>query len=289
MLLQVVISGISVGCVYALVAVGFVLIFDAVGAINFAQGDLLTLGAFLGVGAGRLFKVPVYGVYVMALLGMVVFGWVFQRFVIFPVRNRSLLTVIVATLGLGLIIENGSQVVFGSSPLPLVSPVPALPIRFRGVGIYPQELFIIGTAAVSLLLLHLLLARTYIGVRLRATAQDLEIARLVGVRVRRTILLTFVLSSVLSGLAGLLLGGLQGVSADMGSQAGLEAFVAAVIGGFGNLTGAVISALLLGLAESFIGTYISPSWTDAIAFIALMAFLMFRPQGIFGEVFGEKV
>jgi branched-chain amino acid transport system permease protein len=285
---QAVVSGIAIGCIYALVAAGFLLVVNATGMLNFAQGAMVTLGAYLGVTGASSLELPLVLTYLFVLCSMALVGWLFRWVAYEPVRDKAMLVKIVATLAVARIVQAGAELVWGVLPRPVPTPVSLQPIRALGVGLYPQHLFVIGVTAVLFAALYVVLNRTFLGAQLRAIAQDTGAASLMGVHTGRMVTITFVLSAVLAGVAGLLLGPISGASSDLGTQPGISAFIAVVIGGFGNIAGAVAGALVLGVLESLAAVYISATYSSAISFAVLIAVLLVRPHGLFGEVVGEK-
>ena len=277
---QLVVNGLALGSVYALVALGLLLIFNTVQIVNFAQGQLLMLGAFIGISCAVTHELPV----AMALVGIV-----FMVLVYFPLRGRPAFLVILTTIAMGIVLENLALIVWGPLPVSLPSPIHGPPLRFAGVVVSMHQIFIFATLAVILLLQFFFLTKTRFGILMQATAQDLHTARLVGIPVNRTIAVAFAFGAVLSGIAGLLVAPIFLAEPTMGGSLGLKGFVVSVIGGFGNLPGAVIGGLFLGLIETFGARYISSNFRDAYAFIVMIAVLVAWPRGLFGEKSSEKV
>ena len=285
--IQLGVAGLAIGMIYALVALGFVLIFNAVNVVNFAQGDFAMIPAFivafLLTGSGLPLWVAIIG----TILFAVVFGLVFNRLVYFPLRKRSFVPVIIATIGVSLFLKNIALVVFGADPRrvqPLVSGV----VNIFGTRVNAQYLIIIGVTAVLLIAQYLVFDRTIIGKRLQATAQNREMAALMGINTGLMIAATFAYSAVLGAVAGILVAPLFGVTTGLGTIIALKAFAATVIGGFGSVPGAVIGAVFLGLVEIFGAAYVSTDYKDAFAFVILIAVLLFRPEGFFGEKIQQK-
>ena len=285
--IQLGVAGLAIGMIYALVALGFVLIFNAVNVVNFAQGDFAMIPAFivafLLTGSG----LPLWVAIVGTILFAVVFGLVFNRLVYFPLRKRSFVPVIIATIGVSLFLKNIALVIFGADPRrvqPLVSGV----VSIFGTRVNAQYLIIIGVTAVLLIAQYLVFDRTIIGKRLQATAQNREMAALMGINTGLMIAATFAYSAVLGAVAGILVAPLFGVTTGLGTIIALKAFAATVIGGFGSVPGAVIGAVFLGLVEIFGAAYVSTDYKDAFAFVILIAVLLFRPEGFFGEKIQQK-
>jgi branched-chain amino acid transport system permease protein len=286
---QLVVNGLALGSIYALVALGLLSIFNTVQIVNFAQGQLLMLGAFIGITGAVEHELPIDWAWATTILAMAVLGLVFMVVAYFPLRGRPPTLVILTTIAIGIVIENLALIVWGPLPVSLPSPLRGAPLRFAGVVISKHQIFIFATTAVILVAQYLFLTRTRFGLLMQATAQDLTMARLVGTKVNRTIAVAFVIGTVLAGIAGLLVAPIFLAEPTMGGILGLKAFVVSVIGGFGSLPGAVLGGLILGLVETFGARYISSDYRDAYAFIVLIAVLCAWPRGIFGEKAGERV
>jgi branched-chain amino acid transport system permease protein len=285
--IQLGVAGLAIGMIYALVALGFVLIFNAVNVVNFAQGDFAMIPAFIVAFLLTSSGLPLWVAIIGTLLFAVVFGLVFNRLVYFPLRKRSFVPVIIATIGVSLFLKNIALVVFGAAPRrvqPLVSGV----VNIFGTRVNAQYLIIIGVTVVLLIAQYLGFDRTIIGKRLQAIAQNREMAALMGINTGLMIAATFAYSAVLGAVAGILVAPLFGVTTGLGTIIALKAFAATVIGGFGSVPGAVIGAVFLGLVEIFGAAYVSTDYKDAFAFVILIAVLLFRPEGFFGEKIQQK-
>jgi branched-chain amino acid transport system permease protein len=285
---QLLATGLAMGSIYALVALGFVLIFNAVNVVNFAQGEFVMVPGFVAVWLISFLKIPFPFAYLLTLLFMAIFGIVFQRVAYYPLRNRSFLPVIISTIGVSIFLKNAAQLVFGAEPQLMPRPTSSNVLNLRGVCIDPQHVVIIVVTLILLVLQHLFFERTSLGKKMQATAQDKEMARLLGVRVSRMIVLTFIYSSMLGAVAGILIGPIFYVSKEMGAMLGLKAFCSTIVGGFGSIPGAILGGLFLGVIEVFSSYYISSAYRDAFAFIILILVLLLRPQGFFGEKIAEK-
>jgi branched-chain amino acid transport system permease protein len=286
--LQVLFSGLALGAVYSLVALGFVLIIRATNVVNFAQGDFAMLGAFGMMTMLTLLHLPYWLSFILALAVMTVFGVVFNYGVYYPLRNRSFLPVIISTLGASIFMQNTVLAVFGPQPKPLERVFKSPGFEIGGVFLDSQYLVILAVTIVAVVFQYFFFEHTILGKKLQATSQDKDMARLLGIPVAWMIAITFIYSATLGGLAGILVGPVLFVSIGMGSIIALKAFSATIIGGFGDVTGAIVGGLLLGVVESFAAAYISVPYKDAFAFLLLFLFLLIRPQGIFGEKISEK-
>jgi branched-chain amino acid transport system permease protein len=303
-LLQHLINGVATGTIYALVALGYTMVYGVLKLINFAHGDVMMVGTYIGYATaqklGRPAQSSLLGVLAIFLAAMVccsLFGWAIERFAYRPLREKPRLTSLITAIGISFTLEYGFQLDFG--PLP-----GAAPRAFPEI-IKPTEWFVLGDGdvviwnwqVISLLIaivlmvgLQYLVFKTRFGRAMRAVSFDHRIAALMGIPIDRVIAGTFMLGSALAAGAGILYAIKDtAIQPLMGLYVGLKAFVAAVIGGIGHVPGAVVGALLLGLVEEFVVGYTASSWRDAVAFGFLIIVLLVRPEGLFGRVSAEKV
>ena len=284
---QVLASGFAMGCIYALVGLGFILIYNATSGLNFAQGELVMLAAFVFysmVSTGAPYVAA--ALITVALMGIA--GFVFQQVLFYPLRNRSFLAFIIATIGFSIFARNLALLIWGPYPLKVSSFFQDNVVSVANVVLAPEHLFIIAITLVALLLQYGMFFYTDLGRCLRATAQNAEVAQLMGIRANRMIAVTFVVSTLLTGIAGVLLAPIFLVDTEMGLNLILKAFIAVIIGGFGSVPGAVVGGILVGLLEILVAVFISSVYKDAIAFAVLIFFLIAFPQGIFGEQVAER-
>lgn len=296
--LQLVVSGLAMGCIYALVALGFILIYNAVGVVNFAQGDFVMFPSFVALsfvlpsitvfGTIVHWKLPTVLVYLIVLVLMAAFGLLFNRIAYYPLRDRGWLPVVISTIGVSIFLRNLAQLTWGSTPQVFPSLFRVDSLSVGNVHLRPQDLLILAVAAGLILFQYTLFERTSLGKQMRATAQDRATAQLLGIRVDRIVAITFVYSVLLGAVAGLLVSPIFTVTKEMGGLIALKAFAASIVGGFGSIPGAIIGGLLIGVVEALGGFYISPAYTDAIAFVILIGVLLVRPSGLFGERVSEK-
>ena len=287
LVLQLLFTGIGIGAVYALVALGFVLIFRATNVVNFAQGEFSMVAAYLMVVCVEL-GLPYWLSFVIALAGMALLGVVFNLGVYYPLRHRTYLPVIIATIGASILLSNSVLAIYGPQPQVLQGWFDTPGIQLGPVYLDSQYLLIIGVTILLVLFNFWFFEKTLLGKKLQATSQDKEMASLLGISVSTMIMITFIYSAVLGGLAGILVAPVLFVSIQMGSTIALKAFAATIIVGFGDVAGAIVGGLALGVIETFGAAYISVPYKDGFAFLVLIAFLVFRPQGIFGERVAEK-
>lgn len=283
-MIQLAINGLALGAAYALVALGFVLVLNATGAVNFAHGDLVMLGGFLGVALAGVLPLPGILLLPLVLVLMAGLGLGLSCLAYLPLRRRPPVSVFISTIAVGMMLQHGTTLVFG--PEPRVGP-PLFGggvVEIAGLVIAWQAVAVIGVAALLIVAQHLLFAHTQFGRRLRATAQDPEMARACGIPVTRMILLTFALGSALAGAAGLLLANQFFVTPTEGGNLILKAYIAVTIGGWGSIPGAVLGALLIALFEVGVSTAVSYPVASGLLYLAVLAILVWRPQGLLGEV-----
>ena len=287
-MVQTLLTGLANGAIYGLVALGFVLLVNAVNIINFAQGEFVMLGAFLAYTFGAVLSLPFWAAFLLVLASSALIGVLFERTAYRPLRQADGPTYLVATMAASVAIRNIAQNIWGSVPFAYDEPFGRRVIALGSYILVPQHLFILGVTLVLVALLWLFFFHTRLGKLMRAAAQDRDAARLLGVPVRRIGTYTFMLAGATGGMAGILVAPVYFVNLDMGFIMGLKAFVAAIIGGWGSIPGALLGGLLLGLAEQMGTAYISSAYKDAFAFLVLIGFLLFLPRGLFGERVAEK-
>ncbi len=292
--LQQLLNGLSLGAIYALIALGYTMVYGVLRFINFAHSDVFMVGAFIGYFAGEHLphdSIP-GGLVALAaaMAGCAVLGIVIERLVYRPLRGGPTLNVLITAIGMSLFLEYTGQLVFGATPRPFPSLIPAKVIAVHGLVISINQLLVIAVASVLMVALELAVYRTKIGTAMRAVALNPKAAQLVGINIDVVISFTFGLGSALAGAGGILYA-LNYPSIDplMGVVPGLKAFVAAVLGGVGNIPGAALGALILGMTETFIDGSRFSTYKDAIAFAVLIGILLFRPAGLLGRYSTEKV
>src|ERR1700750_92463 len=288
LILQLLFTGIGIGAVYALVALGFVPIFRATNVVNFAQGEFSMVAAYLMVVFSVDLGWPYWLSFLLALGGMALLGVIFNLGVYYPLRHRTFLPVIIATIGASILLANSVLAIYGPQPQVLQGWFETTGIQLGPVYLDSQYLLIIVVTILLVIFNYWFFEHTLLGKKMQATSQDKEMASLLGIPVILMIMITFMYSAMLGGLAGILVAPILFVTVQMGSSIALKAFAASIIGGFGNVTGAIVGGLALGVIETFGAAYISVPYKDAFAFIVLVVFLLFRPQGLFGEKVAEK-
>lgn len=297
-LLQQLLNGITWGSIYALVALGYTMVYGVLKLINFAHGEVYMIGAMAGYYAAHalgLAQAPSLGALVLVLVISMaacgLLGALIERVAYRPLRSAGRLAPLITAIGVSLLLQNAGQIVFGADPKffpPLLRSEEL--IRAGGVAVSNIQVTVLATALLLMGGLQYVVRRTRFGRAMRAVSYDAPAAALMGVPVDRVILGTFVLGSVLAAAAGILVG-LSNPKIDplMGLMPGLKAFVAAVLGGIGSVPGAMVGGLLLGVIETFVTAYLSSTYRDAIAFVILVVILLFRPTGLFGAPQTEKV
>jgi branched-chain amino acid transport system permease protein len=286
---QLLISGLAMGCIYSLASLGFVITYKSVGILNFAYGEIMTLGAYFGATFVVALKLPMLLGFILVMITMTAVGVGFTYGVYRPLAQKPVRTVVIATIGVSIALQALVLLVWGPYPKSLPVLGSTSPIRFLGMAIMPHNLYIFGISILVVAILWLIYAKTSIGWKMQAVAQDAEAARLMGINVNAVILFTWLLSAWLGGLAGFLLAPLFFITTTVGFAVMLKAFVACIIGGFGSLQGALVGGLSVGVAESLLAGYVSSAYKDALTFALLIVVLLFLPKGLFGEKIGEKV
>jgi branched-chain amino acid transport system permease protein len=297
--LQQAINGISLGSIYALIALGYTMIYGILRFINFAHGDVFMVGAFVGyyiaprimpyIGGPVLFA----GLLVMmiAMAACSILGVTIEKIAYRPLRSRPKLTVLITAIGVSLFLEFGGQLVFGPDPKLFPTLIPSVAVvNTENLVIGSNSLIVIATAFVLMLLLRFVVFNTKMGTAMRAVSYNHRAASLMGINIDTVISFTFILGSSLAGAASVLYASVYpSINPLMGIFPGLKAFIAAVIGGIGNLAGAALGGLIIGLVETFTTGYISATYRDAISFSILILILLFKPSGILGKFEAEKV
>ena len=292
--LQQLLNGLSLGAIYALIALGYTMVYGVLRFINFAHSDVFMVGAFIGYYLGKL--VPegtVWGgllVLLAAMLGCAILGIVIERLAYRPLRSAPTLNVLITAIGVSLLLEYSGQVFFGAAPRSFPALFPVRNFTVGGLVLSSNQLVVVAVAVFLLFGLQFIVHRTKIGTAMRAVALNPKAAQLVGINIDVVISFTFGLGSALAAAGGILYA-LNYPSIDplMGVMPGLKAFVAAILGGIGNIRGAALGGLLLGTIETFVSGSQWSTYKDAIAFAILIIILLLRPAGLLGRVTAEKV
>lgn len=286
---QLFLSGLAIGCIYGLVALGFLMVFTAVGALNFSHGELVMVGGYLAIWAYHSLGESLATAAVISFVGTAIVGAVFERVGYAPLRDRSMFVVVVSLIAVGVVLRNVALNLAGPNPLRLPPLFDQEMITIGHASLPTQLLAIIVATGVLLAAQYFFFTRTRLGKMMQATAQDRDAARLMGISVDRMITFTFMLSAALAAACGVMLAPVIFIYPDMGAPLLIKAWVGAVIGGFGSIPGAIIGGILVGLLDTFTAAFISSDFRDALTMVVLIAFLIFRPQGILGERVAERV
>lgn len=293
-LLQQIINGLSLGAIYALIALGYTMVYGILRFINFAHSDIFMVGAFVGFYAGKVLprESMVSGLIgiVLAMALCATLGVIIERLAYRPLRERSKLTVLITAIGVSLLLENGGQFVFGADPKSFPQLFPVRNFQFAGLVLSSSQVIVFIVTAALLVGLQYIVLRTRVGTAMRAVSFNHQAASLVGINIDHIISFTFGLGSALAAAGGILYSlNYPSIEPYMGILPGLKAFVAAVLGGIGNIPGAALGGLALGVIETFVNGSRFSTYTDAIAFAVLIIILLFRPAGLLGRMQVEKV
>jgi branched-chain amino acid transport system permease protein len=290
-LIQQLVNGISLGSIYALIALGYTMVYGIVKLINFAHGDVFMIGAFVGFYAITGLHLGFFPALLLAMAVCSLLGVLIERIAYKPLRNATRIAALITAIGVSLLIEYGVIYIRGAQPVAYPRTIlPNEKIELLGVTISSQSLLILCTSIVLMILLQIIVHKTKIGKAMRAVSFDAEAARLMGINVDNTISATFAIGSALAGAAGVIFG-IYYIKIEplMGIIPGLKAFVAAVLGGIGIIPGAMVGGLALGVIEALVSGLGYSLWRDGVAFIVLILILIFRPSGLFGKNVREKV
>ena len=285
---QLIISGLSQGCVYGLIALGFVLIYKATEMVNFAQGDIMMLGAFVAVVFINLLDWPFVLGLVAAVLVMAAVGVLLERLLLRPMIGEPHFAVLMLTIGLGFVLRAFAGAVWGNEPRALDVPYAGIVWRWNELVVGAEDVAIVGGTLLLCALLYLFFRFTRLGVAMQAASQNQLAAFYVGIPVKRVFALVWALSAMISAFAGVLMAPVSLIDPMMGFI-GIKAFAAAIVGGFGNLPGALLGGLLIGLLEQFVGRYFWPGFSEMSAYVLLLVMLMVRPEGLFATMQQKKV
>lgn len=283
-LAQLVISGLATGSIYALAAMGFTLLWQASGTINFAQGEFVMLPAFIILAGMEWFGLPLYASFGLALLiSSLLLGLAFKRMLVDPMIRHGVLPLIIATIALGIFLTEGVKTFYSAEAQPFPDLLPEGLLRVGGVVISYHDIGVMAVALVLIIALQLFLSRTMTGRAMQATAQNPETARVLGVNIERMILYTFIINAVLVTVAAILVTPVYLAKFDNGASLGLIAFIAAIVGGFNQMRGALLGGLLIGVINNLTVAYLSAAYRDAIPLILLIVVILFKPEGLLGR------
>lgn len=285
---QLVVSGIAAGSLYALVAIGLVLIFKATEIVNFAQGESVTVGAYMGWMLVTVLHLPYFPAIAAVMIGSALVGILVERVAYRPLIGQPAFTVILASLAVGIMIKNILRLIWQDTPRTISGAVSAHPIEIAGVFITPERLVIMLVVTIIVIGLVVFFRYTKLGKAMRATAQSQEAAALMGISVSGIFSKSWALGSALGGVAGVLIAPLFGINTELGVVL-IPAFVAAIVGGFTSIPGAIAGGMIVGILENFAGVFISSAFKQVISFLVLIAVLMVKPAGLFGKPMRKRV
>jgi len=286
--LQVMITGLGQGCLYGLIALGFVLIYKATEIVNFAQGDLLMMGAFFAVTFVMILGLPFWLGLILTIVSMAVFGYLLDMLVVRSMIGESQFSVIILTISIGFILRAVAGGIWGSDVLSLETPYSGEMANIGGLIIGQEYLVVIAGTIVLSLVLYLFFRYSSLGIAMQAASQNQLAAYYMGIPVKRVFSLIWAISAMVAAVAGTLLAPISLVSPQMGFI-GIKAFAAAVIGGFGSLPGALIGGLIIGSSEQLAGTYLPTGFQEISAYVIMFLVLTVRPQGLFAQIQQKKV
>jgi branched-chain amino acid transport system permease protein len=300
MFTQQLINGLALGAVYALIALGYTMVYGILQLINFAHGEVYMLGAYLGIivlGVLTYQGLTAYSLGLSLLITVIVsmafcaaYGAVIERVAYRPLRNAAKLTPLISAVGMSIILQNYVMLAQGKEYKNMPPMLPTEGFNFFGANVSPVQIFILSASILMMVALQLFISKARLGKAMRATSQDRVMAGLVGINVNQVISITFMIGSSLAAVAGVMVTLYYGVvHFSMGYTAGLKAFTAAVLGGIGSIPGAMLGGFMLGLIENFGASYISSAYKDAFAFLVLIITLILRPSGLFGQKTMDKV
>jgi branched-chain amino acid transport system permease protein len=280
---QLLVNGVVIGATYALVAIGLTLIFGMMRVVNFAHGEFYMLGGYIALSAARSLNLNLFAAIPLAMLAVAILGFAFERLLLRRLRSADLLSTAILTIGLSITVQNLALQIWGPKPAQVADPFSGYVVSFGGIELTALRTFTLAIAVVIILTLAIVLKYTKLGRTLRATFQARESAALQGIDVDRVFGLVFAIGVGLAAAAGAMLSAVFVVSTDMGNLANLKSFAVVILGGLGNIPGAVVGGFLLGIAESLTAGYISTGYKDGISFLILILVLLVRPNGLFGR------
>ena len=280
-LLQYTLSGITIGSIYAMVAIGFNIIYNSTGIINFAQGDFVMLGGMTAVYFYQSLHFPLIIAALCSIVIVTILGILFERLAIHPLKNPNIITLIIITIAASILFKGGAMFLWGKDSYALPSFSGDNPIHFFGATILPQSLWVLSTLIITVFFLMLFFNFTLLGKAMKACSFNKKAASIVGINVKSMVLLSFALSALIGSIAGVIVTPITLVDYDRGSLLGLKGFGTAIMGGLGNMWGSIAAGLIIGLLESYSAGLLSSGYKDAVALIVLLIVLFFSPGGIF--------
>jgi branched-chain amino acid transport system permease protein len=285
---QQLVSGTAVGCVYGLIALGFVLIYKATEVVNFAQGELMMLGGFFAFTFIGLMGLNYWIGFFLAVLAMAALGAGVERTIVRPILGYPAFSIVMATIGLSFFARSIAGMIWGTDDLKIDTPFTSGVVRIGGLVLADDKLSVIVATVLLCIVLYLFFSRTRMGIAMQATSQNMLAAYYMGIPVKRVFSLIWAISAAVACFAGILLAPIAFIHTNIGFL-GLKAFPAAVLGGFGSIPGALVGGIIIGVIETLAGFYLPQGWKDVAAYIVLLAVLMLKPEGLFGQRTRKKV
>ena len=283
------INGLNIGSIYALIALGYTMVYGIAKLINFAHGDVIMVGAYISF-ISMKFGLPWWLAVIISIVACAILGVVMEKVAYKPLRNASRISLLITAIGISYLLQNLFQLIFGANPQPYHAFITLPALNLGGISIQANYYITFSVSVVLMILLTLFVNKTTMGKAMRAVSEDEGAAKLMGINVDTTISLTFAIGCALAAIAGILYANCYPmINPTLGSLPGIKAFIAAVLGGIGSIPGAVIGALILGMVEAMTKAYISSQLTDTIVFAILILMLVFKPAGILGKNVKEKV
>ncbi|WP_070121346.1 branched-chain amino acid ABC transporter permease [Bacillus marinisedimentorum] len=287
-IIQLLFSGMTIGSIYALIAIGFVVTYNVTGVLNFAQGEFAMLGALISISLTGM-GLPLLAAVILAVLIVSAVGALFERTAIYPARGSSVPTLIIITIGVSIALRGVAILIWGTQPQSLQPFTKNEPITILQAVLLPQSIWAIGISLISVFIMGYFFDKTYLGKALTACVVNKFAARLMGINPEKMSLITIAISAGVGAIAGIIIAPISGASYSMGMMLGMKAFVAAVIGGLTNAPAAVIGAFLIGILEAFTEGLWSSGMKDAVSFGLLLLILFFMPNGLFAKATGKRV
>ena len=289
-MLQQLVNGLILGSVYALLALGYTMVYGIIKLINFAHGDIYMVGAFMGYFLLNSWKVNFFVALLLAMVGTAILGVVIEYLAYRPLRHSTRIAALITAIGVSFLLEYGMVFFVGANTRSFPQVIKTVRYNFGPISISNIQLMILGVSVFLMVALQFIIQKTKMGKAMRAVSVDSDAAQLMGINVNRTISFTFALGSALAGAGGVLIGlYYNSIEPLMGMTPGIKAFVAAVLGGIGIIPGAMLGGIIVGLVEIFVKVYVAPGWYEAITYSLLIVVLLVKPSGILGKNTGEKV
>ncbi|WHH57924.1 branched-chain amino acid ABC transporter permease [Petroclostridium sp. X23] len=290
MLFQQILNGLTIGSVYALVALGYTLAYGILGLINFSHGEIYMIGAFIAFTCISILGLNIWISLIIAILLCGLIGILIEIVAFRSIRHGARSSQLISAIGVSVLLQNTAMLTWGSGTKPFPQVVPTQINKINDLVLSNLQIYILITAVALMVILYFLLYKSRIGIAMRATSQDSDTTSLMGINVNRVISITFAVGSILGAAAGILMGiYYNSIVFNMGYTVGLKAFVAAILGGIGNIPGTMLGGVILGLVESLAAGFISSQYKDALAFLIMIIVLLVKPTGIFGKKEVEKV